>query len=177
METRGSPPSRHTNHQGLSVSGGRRNLHLRWWLRRKLYRSTRYRLALSRPGRGRAGRKVEQLFSNLIGNALKFTKDEQPLVKVGVRSVENGVATFYVQDNGIGIGPEYHERVFGIFQRLHRREDYEGTGAGLSIVKRVVEAHGGRIWVESVVGQGSTFSFAIPNSAQRSEDMRSAKAA
>lgn len=106
--------------------------------------------------------RVEQLFVNLVGNALKFNESEQPLVKVGVRSVEGGMAVFYVRDNGIGIDPEYHERIFGMYQRLHRREDYEGTGAGLAIVKRVVETLGGRIRVESEAGSGATFLFTLP---------------
>lgn len=106
--------------------------------------------------------RIEQLFANLIGNAIKFTHNERPLVKVGVRSVTDGIATFYVQDNGIGIDPEHHERIFGVFQRLHRRQDFEGNGAGLAIVKRAVEAHGGRIWVESKLGAGTTFLFTLP---------------
>jgi len=106
--------------------------------------------------------RIEQLFANLIGNALKFTKDDRPLVKVGARAAEDGMATFYVQDNGIGIDPEYHERIFGVFQRLHRREEYEGTGAGLSIVKRVVEFYGGQVSLESALGAGTTFVFTLP---------------
>ncbi len=106
--------------------------------------------------------RIDEIFTNLIGNALKFNKSERPLVKIGVRNVEGGIATFYVQDNGIGIDPQYHERIFGMFQRLHRREDYEGTGAGLVIVKRVVEALGGRVWVESEIGAGATFLFTLP---------------
>jgi PAS domain S-box-containing protein len=105
---------------------------------------------------------VEQVFSNLIGNAIKFSKDEPPVVKVGIKGIEGGMGTFYIQDNGIGIDPQYQKQIFGIFQRLHRREDYEGTGAGLAIVKRVVEALGGRVWVESEVGAGATFLFTLP---------------
>ena len=106
--------------------------------------------------------RIEQLFANLIGNALKFNKTETPLVHVGVRDVEREMATFYVQDNGIGIDAKHHERIFGVFQRLHRRQDFEGNGAGLAIVKRAVEAHGGRIWVESTLGAGTTFLFTLP---------------
>jgi light-regulated signal transduction histidine kinase (bacteriophytochrome) len=105
---------------------------------------------------------IEQVFGNLIGNALKFNNSEQPLLKIGGRGVDDKMATFYVQDNGIGIDPQYHERIFGVFQRLHRREEYEGTGAGLAIVKCVVETYGGRIWVESELGAGATFLFTLP---------------
>jgi two-component system CheB/CheR fusion protein len=117
--------------------------------------------------------RMEQLFANLIGNALKFNKSNQPLVKVGMRGVEDGMTTLYVQDNGIGIDPQYHERIFGIFQRLHHREDYEGTGAGLAIVKRVVEGLGGRIWVESEVDAGATFFFTLPLWRGRATSIRS----
>ncbi|MGD0764913.1 MAG: ATP-binding protein [Dehalococcoidia bacterium] len=106
--------------------------------------------------------RIRQVFVNLIGNAIKFNESKRPHVKIGVRSIEGGRATFYVQDNGIGIDPQYHERIFGIFQRLHCREDYEGTGAGLAVVKRVVDIFGGRIWVESELGAGATFLFTLP---------------
>jgi two-component system, chemotaxis family, CheB/CheR fusion protein len=106
--------------------------------------------------------RVEEVFANLLGNALKFNESKRPSVKIGVRATEGGMATFYVQDNGIGIDPRYHERIFGIFQRLHRREEYEGTGAGLAIVKRLVEILGGRTSVESELGAGATFLFTLP---------------
>ena len=105
---------------------------------------------------------VEQIFRNLIGNGLKFNQSGRPLVRVGFKGREGRMGIFYVQDNGIGIEPQYHERIFGMFQRLHRREEYDGTGAGLAIVKRVVEYLDGRIWVGSEVGAGSTFFVALP---------------
>jgi PAS domain S-box-containing protein len=106
--------------------------------------------------------RIEQIFGNLIGNALKFNSGDAPRLTVGVREIDGAAAVFYVRDNGIGIDPQYHERIFGVFQRLHRREEYEGTGAGLAIVKRAVEAMGGRVWLESQLGGGTTFLFALP---------------
>jgi PAS domain S-box-containing protein len=104
---------------------------------------------------------LAQLLQNLIGNALKFRNQAPPCVHVGAERQGNDWV-FRVQDNGIGLEPQYAERIFAIFQRLHNREDYPGTGIGLAISKRIVERHGGRIWVESQPGQGSTFYFTIP---------------
>jgi light-regulated signal transduction histidine kinase (bacteriophytochrome) len=125
---------------------------------------------------------LTQLFQNLIGNAIKFHADEPPHIHVSCKSIEewevqNGELKseirnpksknekgwiFSVSDNGIGIAPEFAERIFIIFQRLYDREKYPGTGIGLAVCKRIVECHGGRIWVESEPGNGSTFSFTIP---------------
>lgn len=102
-----------------------------------------------------------QLFQNLIGNALKFRAGHPLQIHVGAQSRENEWA-LSVRDNGIGIDPRYFDRIFTIFQRLHSREKYPGTGIGLAVCKRIVERHGGRIWVESVEGEGSTFYFTIP---------------
>ncbi len=104
---------------------------------------------------------LTQLFQNLIGNAIKFHGEEPPGVHVSAQKKENEWL-LSVQDNGIGIDPEHSERVFMIFQRLHTEPDYPGTGIGLSICKKIVERHGGRIWVDSEPGKGSTFYFTIP---------------
>jgi PAS domain S-box-containing protein len=106
--------------------------------------------------------RVEQIFGNLIGNGLKFNKSEQPVVEVGLHELENGRAVLFVRDNGIGIEPDYHNQIFGVFQRLHRREDYDGTGAGLAIVKRAAEAMAGSVWLESSPDRGATFFVALP---------------
>jgi len=109
---------------------------------------------------------LKQVFKNLISNAIKFNDKPQPVVEIACHE-DDSVYTFSVRDNGIGIDEKYHERIFQIFQRLGRREDYEGTGVGLTICKKIVEAHGGKIWVESKVGQGSTFLFTIPKDVPR----------
>ena len=106
--------------------------------------------------------RVEQIFGNLMANGLKFNCSGEPTAEVGVDGVKDGMVIFSVRDNGIGIDPQYHEQVFGVFQRLHRREDYEGTGAGLAIVRRAVEALGGRVWLKSEPGDGTTFFVALP---------------
>jgi signal transduction histidine kinase len=104
---------------------------------------------------------LTQLFQNLVGNAIKYQSPGVP--KVHIAAARNGGKkwTFSVKDNGLGIDSQYFERIFGMFQRLHKREEFAGTGIGLAICKKIVERHGGSISVESQPGQGSTFSFAL----------------
>ena len=110
---------------------------------------------------------IVQLFQNLIGNAIKFRRDEPPVIRIAavrepLRAGAPMMTRVTVTDNGIGIAPEYLDRVFLIFQRLHERNKYPGTGIGLAIAQKVVEIHGGRIWIESTPGEGSRFHFTLP---------------
>jgi len=104
---------------------------------------------------------LTQLFQNLLGNALKFRSEAPPKIHLDVRR-DGEYWQFSVRDNGIGINPEFQDQIFDVFRRLHTHQQYEGTGIGLAICKKIVDRHGGRIWVESQPGQGATFCFTLP---------------
>lgn len=104
---------------------------------------------------------LTQVFQNLIGNAVKFSSGLKPEIQIRANA-EESEWVLSVRDNGVGFDLQYHDRIFQIFQRLHAREEYPGTGIGLAICKRIVERHGGRIWADSEPGKGSTFHFSIP---------------
>lgn len=106
---------------------------------------------------------IKQLLQNLLSNAIKFRTDDPPEIHISVQELEEDYK-IGIHDNGIGIDSEYQKKIFDIFRRLHTREEYPGTGIGLSICKRIVERHGGKIWVESEKGKGSAFYFTIPKS-------------
>jgi PAS domain S-box-containing protein len=105
---------------------------------------------------------IEQVVVNLLSNAIKYSaQKEKPMVKVGSRNM-NGSLVFYVKDNGAGFDMQYYDRLFGVFERLHSASEFEGTGVGLYLVKRILEKHGGRIWANAIVGEGAEFCFTLP---------------
>jgi light-regulated signal transduction histidine kinase (bacteriophytochrome) len=104
---------------------------------------------------------IRQVFQNLIGNALKYSRPRSPaVIEIGQMEKE-GETVIFVRDNGVGFSMKYADKLFGVFQRLHRAEEFEGTGVGLATVKRIVQKHGGAIWAEAAPDQGSTFYFTL----------------
>jgi light-regulated signal transduction histidine kinase (bacteriophytochrome) len=153
LETRGKPPEPTDSHDAL----GQALANLGTAIRESVALVTNDDLPKVLADEGQ----LVQLFQNLIGNAVKFHGKEPPRVHVSA-ALQGREWLFSVRDNGIGIAQEYQERIFSIFQRLHSREEYPGTGIGLALCKRIVERHGGTIRVESEPGSGSTFFFTLP---------------
>ncbi|MBI2970746.1 MAG: hypothetical protein HYY36_08395, partial [Gammaproteobacteria bacterium] len=105
---------------------------------------------------------LRQVWVNLLSNAVKYSGTRrQPVVEIGSRD-ENSQTVYYVRDNGAGFDMRFYDKLFAVFQRLHRAEDFPGTGIGLAIVHRIVTRHGGRVWAEGKVGEGATFYFTLP---------------
>jgi len=105
---------------------------------------------------------LKQVWTNLISNSVKFSSQKiKPVIKIGGRT-ENGFNVYYIKDNGAGFNPEYAHKLFRVFQRLHKTDEFEGTGVGLAIVQRIIHRHGGKVWAEGVEGHGATFYFSLP---------------
>jgi light-regulated signal transduction histidine kinase (bacteriophytochrome) len=120
---------------------------------------------------------MRQVFQNLIANALKFTRPREcAVIEIGSRE-ENGRLVISVSDNGVGFDMKYMDKLFGVFQRLHQAEDFEGTGIGLATVQRIVQKHGGRVWAEAEVGKGATFYFTLQLAGEHEAGADGARAA
>ncbi len=103
------------------------------------------------------------VWTNLIQNAVKFTRTRSPsIIQIGAKDIESDFHTYFVRDNGVGFDEKYASNLFGVFQRLHRQEEFEGTGIGLATIRRIVQRHGGATWAEATLGEGATFYLTLP---------------
>ena len=105
--------------------------------------------------------RIEQVFQNLLSNAIKYMDKPEGKINIGT-SIKNGSLNIFVEDNGPGIEEKYYDKIFQIFQTLNARDNFESTGVGLSLVKKIIEMYGGKLWVESELNKGSTFYFSLP---------------
>jgi light-regulated signal transduction histidine kinase (bacteriophytochrome) len=109
---------------------------------------------------------IRQVWINLISNAIKFSAEkDKPSIKISSWHTDNEII-YSIQDNGVGFNMKYADKLFGVFQRLHKMTEFEGTGVGLALVQRIITRHGGRVWAEAEVGKGATFFFSLPSSRQ-----------
>jgi light-regulated signal transduction histidine kinase (bacteriophytochrome) len=119
---------------------------------------------------------MKQVLQNLLANAVKFSRvRSEEVIEVGPKD-QDGTPVVYVRDNGVGFNLKYSDKLFGVFQRLHRQEDFEGTGVGLATVQRIVQKHGGRIWAEAELDKGATFYFTLGTSENTEPKTKTAKA-